>query len=304
MRRKCTPDRWAEGEIAELAGEQHGVVGRSQLRRLGLSEGEVERRIRRGYLIRVHQGVYAVEHRLLTQRGHWMAAVLACGEKAVLSHWSAARLLGIAPRRAMAPEVSRPTYFRGRPGIVCHRSVVAADEREAVDGIPTTSLSRTLFDLAAVAEKREVERAFHEAEVRRLTDRLSVAHLLERYPGRPGAPMLRELLAAKEPAGTTENDFEELFVAFLDRHGLPRPIMNGTLQLRGRLLRPDCMWPRQRLIVELDGREVHATEKAFEGDRKRDRVLLVEGWRSTRITWSQLRDEPEEVAADLRSLLA
>jgi hypothetical protein len=233
-----------------------------------------------------------------------MAAVLACGEGAVLSHWSAAHLLGIAPRRDTRPEVSRPTAFRGRPGIVCHRSVVAADERDLVDEIPVTSLSRTIFDLAAVGRKREVERAFHEAEVRRLTDRLSVPHLLERYPGRRGGPLLRELLASKEPLGISRNDFEERFLAFLDAHRVPRPIMNGTLALRGKLLSPDCMWPEQRLIVELDSREVHGTDRAFQGDRKRDRILLTEGWRSARITWAQLRDEPAEVAADLRRLLS
>jgi predicted transcriptional regulator of viral defense system len=290
--------------IAELAGGQHGVVARRQLLALGLSAAEIRNRSDAGRLLRVHRGVYAVGHRLLSQEGRWMAAVLACGPGAVLSHWSAAQHLGIAPRRAMKPEVSRPTASRGRPGIVCHRSAVAADERDVVRGIPVTSLSRTLFDLAAVGTEREVERAFHEAEVRRLTDRVSVGHLMERYPRRQGAAALREVLAAKEPPGITQNDFEERFVAFIDRHGLPRPSLNGTLPLRGRLLRPDCMWPRERLIVELDGRKAHRTDRAFEGDRRRDRELLAEGWRSARVTWTQLRDESAEVAADLRRLLA
>ena len=286
-----------------MAAAQHGIVTHEQLVRAGLTAKRVASWLRGGRLIRVHRGVYAVGHRVLTQQGRWMAAVLACGEGAVLSHWSAAQLLGIAPRRAMRPEVSRPRTFRGQAGIVCHQMTVAADERDLIDGIPTTSLSRTLFDLAAVASKREVERAFHEAEVRRLTGRLSVPQLLERYPGRRGAPLLRELLASKEPFGISRNDFEELFVAFLDRHRLSRGIMNGTLALRGKLFSPDCMWPEQRLIVELDSREVHDTDRSFQGDRRRDRILLAEGWRSARITWAQLRDEPEEVAADLRRLL-
>ena len=292
-----------ERAIARTAEGQHGVVSRGQLLSLGFSAKEIKGRIRRGHLLVLHRGVYAVGHRVLTQQGRWMAAVLACGEGAVLSHWSAAQLLGIAPRRAMRPEVSRPRTFRGQAGIVCHQMTVAADERDLIDGIPTTSLSRTLFDLAAVASEREVERAFHEAEVRRLTGRLSVPQLLERYPGRRGAPLLRELLASKEPFGISRNDFEELFVAFLDRHRLSRGIMNGTLALRGKLFSPDCMWPEQRLIVELDSREVHDTDRSFQGDRRRDRILLAEGWRSARITWAQLRDEPEEVAADLRRLL-
>jgi very-short-patch-repair endonuclease len=111
------------------------------------------------------------------------------------------------------------------------------------------------------------------------------------------------LLRAKMPAGITQNDFEESFVAFLDACGLPRPRFNATLPIRGRLLRPDCMWPDQRLLVELDGRAVHGTQRAFESDRQRDRVLLTQGWRSTRVTWRQLHDEPVALAADLRELL-
>jgi len=174
---------------------------------------------------------------------------------------------------------------------------------EEIDGIPVTAVSRTILDLAAVVSWREVERAFHEAEVHRLTSRVSLPQLLSRHPGRRGATTVRCILASREPAGITQNDFEELFVAFLDLHGIPRPRFNATLPIRGRLLRPDCMWPEQRLIAELDGRAAHLTDQAFEGDRLRDRVLLAEGWRSTRITWLQLRDEPEEIATDLREAL-
>jgi hypothetical protein len=177
------------------------------------------------------------------------------------------------------------------------------DEIDERDGIPVTSVFRTIFDLAAVLSKRELERALHEAEVRRLTDRLSLPDLLARHPGRRGAANLRAVLASKAPVGVTQNDFEELFVALLDRHGLPRPLLNSTLAVRGRLLKPDCMWREQRLIVELDGGGVHRTARAFESDRQRDRILLAEGWSSLRVTWRQLRDEPGAIAADLGGLL-
>lgn len=232
-----------------------------------------------------------------------MAAVLACGGDAVLSHRSAGQLWGIVPRGSGRPEVSRPTKFRPRPGIVCHHASLPPDEHGTILGIPVTSLSRTLFDLAAVLPKRQFERAFHEAEVRRLTGRLSMPQLLARYPRRRGARTVREVLASKAPIGITRNDFEELFVAFLDEHGLPRPRLNATLPVRGRLLEPDCMWREERLLVELDSREVHDTGRAFEGDRERDRVLMTEGWRSARVTWRQLREEPAAIAADLRLLL-
>jgi very-short-patch-repair endonuclease len=182
--------------------------------------------------------------------------------------------------------------------------VIPPDERGELLEIPVTSVARTQFDLAGVLPKRGLERAMHEAEVRGLTDRLSLWDLLERYPRRRGAANLRALLGAKTPAGVTQTDLEELFVEFLGAHGLPRPRLNATLTVRGRLLRPDCMWPEQRLIAELDGRDVHRTDRAFEADRQRDRILLVEGWRSTRITWRQLRDERQAIAADLRDLLA
>jgi len=170
-------------------------------------------------------------------------------------------------------------------------------------GIPVTSVARTQFDLAAILPKRGLERAMHEAEVQGLTDRLSLWDLLERYPRRRGAANLRAMLEAKTPAGITQTELEELFVEFLDEYGLPRPRLNATLPVRGRLLRPDCMWLEQRLLVELDGREAHGTEEAFESDRQRDRILLAEDWRSMRITWRQLRVERAEIAADLRALL-
>lgn len=270
---------------------------------MGLGPSAIESRLRRGSLYRMHQGVYAVGHRALTVEARWMAAVLACGPGAVLSHRTAGQLWGIVPRTPIEPEVSRPTKFRPRRGIVVRQASLPTDETGEIRGIPTTSLSRTLFDLAAVLPRRGVERAFNEAEVGRLTDRLSVPDLLERYPRRRGSARLRAVLASKAPADITRNDFEELFVAFLETHGLPRPGFNVTLPMRGRLLEADCLWREERLVAELDSRAVHDTERAFESDRRRDRILLVEGWRSTRVTWRQLHSEPGVVAADLRQLL-
>lgn len=237
-------------------------------------------------------------------QGRWMGAVRACGSGAVLSHRSAARAWGVFPYDPWQVEVSRDAPGRTRRGaVVLHQARLLTDEVEEEDGIPLTCVSRTILDLAAVVSEREVERAFHETEAKRLTSRVSLPQLLDRHPRRRGSEAVRSILVRRAPVGITENDFEEGFVAFLDTHGLPRPLFNPTLPLRGRLLRPDCMWREQRLIAELDGREVHGTDQAFEGDRQRDRVLLVEGWRSTRITWRQLRDEPGAIAADLRDLL-
>ncbi len=256
-----------------------------------------------GGLLRLHRGVYAVGYEPLTQRGRWMAAVLAAGRGAVLSHRSAAALWRILPRHGAAPEVSRPRKFGSLPGVIGHHIVLLADEMTVEDGIPATTAARTVFDLAANSTPREVERAFHELEVRRLWGPLSVADLVERYPGRRGVATLRQLLASKGPAGVTRNEFEEAFVALLDAHGLPRPRFNATLSVRGRFFEADALWDRHRLLAELDGAAVHRTDRAFHSDRKRDRTLLAEGYRTTRITWHQLRNEPDAVVADLRQML-
>lgn len=289
--------------IAQLGGRQHGVVARWQLDAVGIGRGAVERRIARGTLHRVHQGVYAVGHKSLTREGRLLAAVIACGPEAALSHRSAGQLWRVLPHAGILPEITRPPSARERPGIRVHRSTIAADERDVIDGIPVTSIHRTLLDLAGLLDRRRLERALNEAEVRRLTDRLSIPQLLARHPRRRGAATLRELLAEKRHVDISRNDFEELFLALVVRSGLPRPRMNASLWIRGRFFEPDCLWREQRLMVELDGREVHATDEAFEDDRERDRILLAEGWRTARVTWRQLLHQPDEVVADLRQAL-
>jgi len=234
-----------------------------------------------------------------------MAAVLASGSRACLSHRSAARLWGLIPRGDEWVEVTSPPPSRARRrGIVCHEGVVAADERLEVDGIPVTSPFRTVFDLAAVLKLRELERVWHEAEVQELRDRVSLPMLLERYPGRRGARNLRALLDDPEPVGFTRNDFEEAFRALVADHGIqPRPRMNADLALRGRIFQVDALWEEERVAVELDSRSVHGTKKRFETDRQRDRILVAEGYRTVHVTWRQLQKEPEEIVADLRMAL-
>jgi very-short-patch-repair endonuclease len=233
-----------------------------------------------------------------------MAAVLAFGAGAVLSHRSAGQAWGLVPRYAIEVEVTAPGTFRSRAGIQGHEGTLLADEMGEVDGIPATSVPRTMLDLASMLDLRQLERAWNEMEVRELWDRLSVPELLARHPGRRGVAKLRALLAADEPGGITRNEFEEAFVALLDRYGLPRGRMNADLALRGRFFEVDCLWEPQRLAVELDGGRAHGTRRAFQSDRLRDRILTAEGWRTPRITWNQLRDEPAEIAADLRLALS
>jgi hypothetical protein len=259
--------------------------------------------LEQGRLHELYRGVYVVGVRRVSRRGRWMAAVLSCGDGAVLSHRSAARLWRLLPPAAEWVDVTRPDRRVRRDGIAGHRAKLRDDEWLVEDGIPVTSPFRTIFDLAAVAGRREVERAWHEAEVRQLTDRVSLPMLLERYPGRRGTRVLRELLGSEEPVGISRNDFEEAFLALVDACGLPRPRMNADLSLRGRFIEVDALWQHERFAVELDGRGVHGTKKRFEADRRRDRILVAEGYRTMHVTWLQLRDEPDEIAADLRLAL-
>lgn len=252
----------------------------------------------------MHAGVYAVGHTVLSQHGRWMGAVLFCGSGAVLSHWSAAALWGLRSVRGTAADVIVPTKSKSVAGVRRHCSVLPGDEVTEHEGIPVTTVPRTIFDMAASSPPEAVESMLREAEFRRLYDRLSLHDLLERYPRRRGSRAVRAALArVAERPGRIRSRFEERFLPFLDRHRLPRPQFNTWLEIAGERCQVDCLWPEVRQIVELDGWEGHGTRSAFRDDRARDRRLRVAGYGVTRIAWGQLDDEPEAVAADLRALI-
>jgi very-short-patch-repair endonuclease len=282
--------------IWALAERQHGVISRSQLLELGLNRGAITHRIELGRLRAVHRGVYRIG--LLSSDGRRMAAVLACGPGAVLSHHSAAALWGIRPSDRV--EVTTRASHRGPKHISVHRSPLRNDERTTHRGIPTTTVPRTLLDLSAVVHPDALRSALRQAEQLRLTDPLSLSDLAERYPRRPGLAAIRALLEdATIGARVIRSELEERFQSFLLNVGLPLPQTNQFVEG----FEVDCIWPDQRLIVELDGRAVHDTFHAFEQDRIRDRVLAAAGWRVIRVTWRQLHEEPERLEADLRLLL-
>jgi very-short-patch-repair endonuclease/predicted transcriptional regulator of viral defense system len=288
----------ADRAIGTIAERQHGVISRAQLAELGLGRGAIRHRMDVGRLRVVHRGVYTIGHRLLSTDGRWMAAVLACGPGAVLSHRSAAALWGI--RQSSRIEVTAPATRHPRSGIVTHRSPLRDDERTTHRGIPVTTVPRTLLDLGAAVRLDELRGAFRQAEQLRLTDPLSLHDLAERYPRRPGVAAARAVLEeARLGLGIVRSELEERFQAFLLRAGLPLPRTNvfiGGYEI-------DCAWPERRLIVELDGHATHAPSHAFERDRARDRRLGAAGWRVIRITWRQLLEEPHLVDVDLRRLL-
>lgn len=293
-----------DARIAELAERQHGVVTRRQLEAIGIGREAIEVRLRNRRLHRLHAGVYAVGHRAVSIQGRRMAAVLASGSGAVLSHASAAALWGIRGSSGQF-HVTTDRKRRSSASIRRHCSLLPEDEKTTVDDIPVTTVPRTIFDMAATCTADRVESLIRESEFRRLHDRLSLPDLLERYPRRPGAPRVRLALARIErlPPGRPKSPLEERFLPFLRRHGLPRPRLNDWIVLGNRRYQVDCHWPGTSQIVELDSWEGHGTRSAFRGGRTRDRVLRVAGYAVTRISWAQLDDKPEALATDLRALL-
>lgn len=265
----------------------------------------IERRLEGGRLHRLYPSVYAVGHRALTQRSRWMAAVLACGPDAVLSHWSAAALWGFRGHGGGSIHVTSPSKTKSPHGSISrHRALLRPDEVGVEDGIPVTTVPRTNFDLAAVSDAHTVESALRQCEFLRLYDPLSLWDLLDRYPRHRGNRAARTALSRlEETPGEVEEGLEERFLAFLDAHGLPRSELNAWLEVAGHRYKVDCLWRAQRLIVELDSWQAHGTRTAFQTDKSRDRRLLLAGYATTRITDLQLKREPDALAADLRRLL-
>lgn len=234
-----------------------------------------------------------------------MAAVLASGPQAVLSHHSAAALWMLRGYSGGATHVTLPTKSTSTRRIRRHHSFLPADEITVEEGIPVTTVPRTIFDLAATEPVEIVKNMVREAEYRQLYDRLSLWDLIERYPGRRGVRKVRAALEElkEEPAGRRRSRLEERFGPFLRRHRLPLGRFNDWILAGNKRFQVDCHWPDTKEIVELDGWEGHGTRSAFRDDRARDRHLRVAGYSITRITWAQLEDEPHQVAADLRALL-
>ncbi|HEX6205033.1 MAG TPA: type IV toxin-antitoxin system AbiEi family antitoxin domain-containing protein [Solirubrobacterales bacterium] len=291
--------------LSELARRQHGVVSRGQLLGRGLSKEEIDWRIRTGRLHPLHAGVYAVGHRLISRQGRLMAAVLTSGREAVLSHHSAAMVWGLRAYTERAIHVTAPHKSTSSKRIRRHHSLLPADERTIEEGIPVTTVPRTILDLAATEGADTVENLLRESEFRQLADRLSLPDLLERYPGKRGTRKVQVALdrLKEDPAGTKRSPLEERFAPFLRRHRLSLPRFNDWIEVGGKRYKVDCHWPDLRQVVELDGWEGHSTRTAFREDRARDRRLTAAGYTVTHLTWNQLDDEAAEVASDLRRLL-
>jgi hypothetical protein len=295
-----------ERALAAIAAPQHGVVTLAQLRSLGLSASAVRARAACGRLHRLHQGVYAVGRADLPVEGRWMAAVLACGPGARLSHASAAELHGLlsTAHARIDVTVGRRAGL-ARPGIRIHRSTcLASADVSAARGIPCTSVVRTLLDLAAVVPRPVLEKACDQAEVERLLDWAAVKEALARARGRAGIRLLRAVLEVGHHGDDLpRSELERRFLALCRRAGLPVPAVNQWLAVAGEEVQVDFVWHTHGVIVETDGFRTHGTHRAFREDRRRDRLLALAGWRVVRFTWDDLTSDSEHVTRVLRDLL-
>jgi very-short-patch-repair endonuclease len=272
-----------DAAIAWIAARQHGVVSLAQLEQVGIHRQGRSTRLRRGRLHRVHRSVFAVGHRGLSPKGHWMAAVLAAGPDAFLSHTSAAALWGIFPARRSGAsgrmrfpiQVTVRRHAENRRGIRVHRSRTLRSTQTTMHrGIPVTTPSRTLADLRRDLPQPQFAAALREAEYLRL-------HIA------------REL----DP-DHTRSELECRFFAICRRHRLPRPTVNASV---GPFI-VDFLWRDCDLIAELDGYRAHSSRSTFEADRARDVELRLLGYEVVRFTWRQVTGHPRDVVRALRRL--
>lgn len=287
-------------EIARLAVLQHGVVSMAQLTALGFSRWAVWRLVQAGHLHGVYRGVYAVGYPRLTLHGRWMAAVLACGERAVLSHGDAAALHDLRGVPSGVIHVTAPVR-RAHDGIRCHVTALAGEARTVIDAIAVTTVEQTVCDLAPHTPPQRLRTLIENAQRQNTIDFAVLRGLLDARRGRPGVPALTAILGDLHDVAPRPHPGLE--VSLLERMragGVPEPLVNHVVQG----YEVDFHWPAQRLVVESDGWATHRDRRAFENDRRRDAVLMAAGWRVLRITHERLSSEPAGVLSDIRNLLA
>jgi len=263
----------------------------------------VERRLESGHLVRIHRGVYAVGHAQLRREGRWLAAVLAAGPGAALSHRSAAALHGLRESDG-AVDVTTTRRAVTRGVVVHHTTTLEPRDVTTRSGIRVTTVARTFVDLAAVLPPRAIGAVLRDADRAGRLGAAVTEAVRQRIDGRrdAAAKALRAALAEHDRLATslTLSELEDRFLALLDAENLPRPLTNHPIDG----MKIDAVWPAQRLAVELDGWAWHHDRAAFEEDRARSARLAEAGWTPVRFTHAQVAERPAEVAATLRRLLA
>jgi len=287
----------AEEVLARLGTASHGVVTRAQLRRAGVTDGEIKQRLRIGALIRVHRGVYRVGHRAPSVAARYLAAVSACGERAVLSGRAAGHLLGILKGAAPPLEVTAPTGRHVRGVRTRRERRLVREDATVWQGIPVTTVPRTLVDLAGVLGEDDLARACHEAGVRYGTTPAMVEAVLARRPNSRGASVLRRVMRGE--VRVTLSRLEKRFLALLRQAGLALPQTNRPAGGR----RVDCRWPDLRLTVELDSYQFHNSRWSWQQDHRREREARARGDDFRRYTSYDVFKDSGQMLAELRAVL-
>jgi hypothetical protein len=274
-----------DARVAWIAAHQHGVVGYAQLREAELSPAAVDHRVAAGWLHRKHKGVFAVGHPGLTKRGRWMAAVLAGGDQAVLSHRSAGALWGLCPEGPRT-EVTLPGKRHDQHGIHVHAGAIRPGDTMLVDGIRVTKVARTLLDLAETLTLTQLVEAIDQATARGHLRPKLISSMIKMSRGRRGLKTLKEALLITRPQDIlTRSELERRALKLFAKANLPKPEVNARLHGKER----DVLWREQRLVVELDGRDHDARREA---DYRRDAELLARGYTTLRFTWRQIINDP------------
>lgn len=295
------PSSPVDARIAALAARQRGVVHRDQLLAVGLHRSSLARRVRAGRLHPVLPRVFAVGHVALPVGGREAAALLWRGPWSALSHESAAWVLGLAPIPALVHVSGAVGGSASRSDVVAHRvAVLAADDVHVRNGLRVTRPARTLLDLAATAEPRQLDRLVAEARLRRLVDERELREVVSRHPRRRGGARLLALLDAEREPAMTRSDAERRFRDLMRRSGMPMPL--ASARVAG--FEVDALWADERVIVEVDGFAFHRSRQAFERDRRKAGVLEASGFRVLRVSWRQIVEAPETVVASVATALA
>ena len=284
-------------ELARLASRAHGIVTRRELLRARITAEEIKQRLARGTLIREHRGVYRVGHRAPSLEARYMAAVKACGERAVLSGRAAAYLRGLIKGTPPAPDVTAPTERKVK-GVRTRRARnLASGDVTAHHGIPITTVPRTLMDLSSMLSVNALARAFHEAGIRHKTTPEQIENVLARHPNARGANSLRRVIWGD--VHLTLSRLEDRFLGML-RH--ERRVLPETNRPAGGR-HVDCRWPDLQLTVELDSYTYHRSRHAWEQDRRREREARARGDDFRRFTWGDVFEHPAQLLAELLPLL-
>lgn len=292
--------------VVALASRQHGRISAAQLAKLGLSGDMIAHRVASGWLVREHRGAYRLAGAPASGLGRCTAAVLAVDPESTVTHRSALERHCVLPEADDVPvHLTTARHHRSRRGIVVHQASLDAGEIVRLDGLRVTSLVRSLVDAAAIEPAEIVTAAVREAEFLRVLDPAALAELAA---GRPGSALLRCLARERLPIdGELRARLERLFARFLLERRYPTAEVNRRVRLRdpAEEIRLDAVWWEAGLAVELDGRQAHATARAFDADRRRDRRVAVQlGLQVVRVTWRHLHEEPDALDADLKELYA